>query len=188
MKKISSYFGISLFAIANYAYAAPAHQHGKASLDIAIEHNKVLVSLESPLDNLLGFEHAPKTPAEIQLAKKMASTLMSKNGVITLPTAANCKLSKVTLESAAISAQYLGGKIAPEKENPFAESDNKPENGHADLDGSFEFTCANIQAISEIQVSLFQHFPHTQSVQVQLVSGKLQKAFTLTPKQNKIHF
>ena len=41
-----------------------AHVHGVATLDIAVEARKITVQLESPLDNLLGYERTPRTDAE----------------------------------------------------------------------------------------------------------------------------
>jgi len=69
------------------ANAADKHVHGEAELYIAIEGNKVLLELESPADNILGFEHQPSTPQqEKQVADAMAelktySSLIEFKGV-----------------------------------------------------------------------------------------------------------
>ena len=46
------------------ARSADAHLHGAAELAIVLENGRVTVELETPLYNLLGFEHAPETEAQ----------------------------------------------------------------------------------------------------------------------------
>ena len=41
------------------AHCAPAHVHGVARIDLAVDGDQLTLSLEMPLDNLVGFEHAP---------------------------------------------------------------------------------------------------------------------------------
>ncbi len=38
-----------------------SHEHGSASLNIAVENNSVFIELDSPWNNLVGFEHDPST-------------------------------------------------------------------------------------------------------------------------------
>jgi len=56
------------------AHAAPAHVHGVAKMDLAVDGNKLTLSMEMPLDNLVGFEHLPKTDKQkAALAEAMAT-------------------------------------------------------------------------------------------------------------------
>ena len=41
-----------------------AHEHGVATLGVAIEQRQLDIILESPAINVLGFEHSPRAPAE----------------------------------------------------------------------------------------------------------------------------
>ncbi|MEO6563194.1 MAG: DUF2796 domain-containing protein, partial [Nitrosospira sp.] len=54
------------------AHEPAAHVHGAGSLEIAIDGAAVQINLYSPLDNLLGFEHAPENEKERQTARTMA--------------------------------------------------------------------------------------------------------------------
>ena len=51
-------------ALAQTQRQAGAHQHGKGKLDIVIEGATVSMALDVPADDIVGFEHAAKTPAE----------------------------------------------------------------------------------------------------------------------------
>ena len=65
-----------------FAYAAPAHVHGVAKIDLAVDGNKLTLSMEMPLENLAGFEHLPKTDKQkAALAEAMKSL---KNGARSL--------------------------------------------------------------------------------------------------------
>src|SRR3954469_21515167 len=55
--------------------AGHAHEHGVARLDVAVEGTKIMVMLDTPLDNLVGFEHEPRNDAEHQKADAAVSRL-----------------------------------------------------------------------------------------------------------------
>jgi Protein of unknown function (DUF2796) len=52
-----------------------AHVHGGARLDIAVEPRRILLFFETPLDNLVGFERAPRTDAERRRADEAVARL-----------------------------------------------------------------------------------------------------------------
>jgi hypothetical protein len=55
------------FAAAPAWSAGKAHEHGALKLDVAIEGNKLTIAMEAPLDNLLGFERAPRGPFDFSV-------------------------------------------------------------------------------------------------------------------------
>ena len=62
-------------ALMGAAQAAGAHQHGVAQLEVAADGNSLTVTLDTPLDNLLGFERGPRTDAERKAVQAMAQRL-----------------------------------------------------------------------------------------------------------------
>lgn len=155
------------------ASAAPAHVHGLAHLDVSLEGNVLNISMESPLDSLLGFERAPRGNAEIARVRAMAAVLREADRVFLTTPAAGCSLSSVHLSSSALSPQLLGETAS----KPAATEEPA---GHADLDADFSFKCANPAALSSIVVQLFESFPAMKSIDLQLVTPKLQKAAKLS--------
>lgn len=137
--------------------AGNAHQHGVAKLDIAVEATKLTIQLESPLDNLLGFERAPRTDAERKLADAAVAKLRAAASMFKIDPAAQCKLANVELSSSALKL----GKPNPEEEKA----------GHADIDGSFEFECLDAAKAAYIDVGLFE-FSHLQRLEVQVATPK----------------
>ncbi len=57
---------------------------------------------------------------------------------------------------------------------------------HADISVSYLFNCSNPSAITKLPVTLFQHFPLTEKVQVQGIINDQQMATSLTPENNNI--
>lgn len=49
---------VVLFTSAAYAQGE-RHQHGASTLEISLEKNTLAIRWESPLNDLIGFEHAP---------------------------------------------------------------------------------------------------------------------------------
>ena len=137
--------------------AGPAHVHGVARLDIAIEATRLSVQLEMPLENLLGFERAPRTDAERRQADAVIARLRAAGAMFVIDPAARCKPATVELESAALK---LG---SPEPKATQA--------GHADVDGSFEFACVDATKAAYIDVGLFE-FARLQRLEVQVAAPR----------------
>ena len=152
------------------AAAAPAHQHGVARLDIAVETGRVTLELETPLDNLLGFERAPRTDAERERAAAAVTRLKAADALFRIDAAAGCSLAKVALVSAALG---LGG-TAPDKE------------GHADLEGHFEFSCKAGGRAGFVEVGLFEAFAALRRIELQVVSPRGQMKATLMRPASRV--
>jgi hypothetical protein len=82
--------------------AGPAHVHGVARLDVAIEATRVTVQMEMPLENLLGYERAPRSDAERRQADAAVARLRAVSAMFVIDPAAQCKPATVELESAAL--------------------------------------------------------------------------------------
>lgn len=90
------------FAAAPAWSAGKAHEHGALKLDVAIEGNKLTIAMEAPLDNLLGFERAPRTDAERKAAAEVLARLRSPiqgKALFSADAAAQCTLSKADVQA-----------------------------------------------------------------------------------------
>lgn len=166
----------ALFALAP-AGAHEAHVHGLGKLDVALDGNTLTLHLDTPLVNLLGFEHAAKSAQDRQAAQKMSTQLRSAAGMFAPTPAAECKPASVKLVSAALDPALLGEAPATAKPEPAHAAAGE----HADLDGDFVFHCAHPERLQAIDVKLFDAFPGFQKIDVQAVTPKRQSAVTLKP-------
>lgn len=152
-----------------FAHELGAHVHGVATLQVAVDEKTMTLNFSSPLDSLLGFEHVARNAQQKAAVKNMADRL-NQAGRLFIPTAeAQCKLQSVKLDSLVLAA-----KPAPDKEG-----------GHADLDGEFVFTCKQIDKLHDLEVLLFDAFPHLRQLKVEVATLKKQTAATLAPTQRR---
>ena len=155
------------------AAAHGPHVHGVGKLDVAIDDKTLSLHLDSPLINLLGFEHAASSAPDRLAAQKMAAQLRAADQVFVTTPAAQCRVTSVSLTSIALDPALLGEKPATPKA---ADHD-----GHADLDADFVFTCAHPEQLRAIDVKLFDLYTGFHTIDVQAVTPKGQSAATLTP-------
>lgn len=151
------------------ALAGKAHEHGAAKLDIAVEAGRLSMTLESPLDGLLGFERAPRSAAEQRAADTLVATLKAADTLFRIDPAAQCRLSSVTLESAPLK---LGRSTAG------------PDDGHGDLDADFEFAC--LAAPAFVEIGLFKAFPRLARLEVQTATERGQRKQLLVRPASRV--
>ena len=161
----------SPFAV-GWALAGAAHEHGVARLDVAVDAGRVSIELDTPLDNLLGFERAPRTDAERDKIAAMLARLRAGDVLFRIDAAAGCTLAKVDLVSAPLEL----GKVAAGA----AASD------HADLNAVFDFRCKNGARAGFVEVGLFDAFPALKRIELQVLTPKGQLKATLRKPASRV--
>ena len=115
-------------ALAQTERELDAHEHGAATLDVALDGSRLYLDLRTPADNVLGFEHAPSTP-EQRAALEAARAVLESAAPFTPDPAAGCSLEEVTV------SLDLPGEDAHDEED-HADDDHADEahadEGHAD--------------------------------------------------------
>lgn len=162
----------ALLAMAGGAAARDAHVHGTASLQIAVEGNTLEIGFVSPLDDLLGFEHAPRDDRQRQAVQAMVGHF-SNPGALFLPTgAAGCTAGQAELDSPLTNAARPGQR----------------RNGgeHAELEATIVYRCATPSALKGLEVRLFDAFPRLQRIQAQVAGPRGQSAATLSRSRRSL--
>jgi hypothetical protein len=152
-----------------------AHQHGVAQLAVAVEGARLVIELDTPLDNLIGFERAPRTAAERQRADAAITKLRAAQTLFKAPAEAGCTLAGVNLE-----APLLGLK---------ADDGGEParvEDGHADLAGRFAFDCREPGKLRHLDVGLFSAFTGFKRIEAQVAGPKGQSKAMLRPSAARL--
>ena len=169
----------TLFAAAA-AHAAQPHEHGVARLDVMVDAGRVSIELDTPLDNLLGFERAPRTDAEREKVAAMLARLRAGDVLFRIDAVAGCTLAKVELVSAFLGLGVDLGKSGAVSHSTTAASD------HADLNGSFEFRCKNGARAGFVEVGLFEAFPALKRIDLQVVTPKGQLKAVLRKPASRV--
>ena len=137
------------------AHAAGAHEHGVASLNVARSGSELLIELDSPLDNFVGFEHAPGNAEQKRRLADALAVLRDPARVVSLPDAAACRLVEAEVDD----------PFAPHDDHHHEEADGHEDGelGHADLEASWHFECANAAALVGFDVELWAFSPPWQA-------------------------
>jgi len=166
------------------AHQPGAHVHGLATLEVAIDGAAVQISLDSPLDNLLGFERAPRNEKDRQAVKTMALKLHQAAILFVFTPAAQCRLESARLESAVLAPGLLAPAADSGKSSDTAKADSADV--HAELAATWHFQCAMPQALQGIEVRLFQQFSGLKRIDAAVVGPKGQSSAKLSPKSTRL--
>jgi hypothetical protein len=159
------------------------HEHGVASLNVALDGQTLEIQLESPAMNLVGFEHEAKSDADKAKVAAARQHLEQPQALFALPAEAKCVVQESTLESPLFAGHEH------EHEHEHEHHDHGDEHGHSDIDASYRFVCANAGALQTLDLgSFFSTFPATEKLEVQLIGPSGQQGTELTPKQSRLSF
>jgi len=184
MKKILLFLFVlcSASALVSLAHAHKAHEHGRANMNIAVDGAQVTILLESPLQSLLSFGHAPATPEQRTQVREMAIR-MHQEELFRLTPAAECRLERVALAAEVLGADLLDPNI------PFSPDEGIVQSSEAtcdDLDAEFLFVCGKPENLNSVDVLLFSAWPKIERIRVQAVTPKGQRSANLTPRRNQV--
>lgn len=144
-----------------------AHIHGGATLSIAVDGNNVTAELETPLYNLLGFEHGPETAEQKGTVEKVEKQLSEPSTLIRFNDDAGCKAMPVT------STTELFDHDDHE--------DHDDHSDHRDVVISYGFTCDAPEKLSRLNADLLTAFPLMDELDVVYLGANNQASFELTP-------
>ncbi len=154
-----------------------AHKHGHAKLEVSLEQGRLNFELLSPMDNLVGLEHAPKNDRQVKALAELRSLLQNPRNFFEPNQEALC-----TQENLVFSSSLFGD----------AHGDTpKAARGHTDLRYQVSFTCKAADALKEVNVMAFEAFRRLHEIETQLVtdqSGGQARALELDKRNTIIRF
>ncbi len=178
-----------LLPLTTWGGAGHSHEHGVATLNLALSPYQVHLEFLSPAYNLLGFEHAPQTQAQ-QTAVNQMLTALADGHLFNLQ-GGGCILESHALETGFTKADMPrhGNEPGHEHKHGHAHHDHQhlhdePTNaaGFHDLLLLLGYNCDAVPERLSIAPLLAQ-FPAIAQLQVQVVGMQGQRAQQLTPAQ-----
>ena len=154
-----------------------SHEHGVTILNVAAEDGAVLLELEGPAMNFVGFEHPPRTDEQKQAIADTVAALRAGDSLFTLSPAAGC-----TLVSA--SSEHTGDAAHDDHDDHGDHDDHDQhdnESSHSEFVAEYEFSCEDLSELAELTVNLFEQFPLTSEVEASFVGASFQTFKELTP-------
>ena len=154
-----------------------AHEHGVGQLDIAIDGQQVAMELHAPGADIVGFEYAAESDADLAAVDAAATTLAGPLDLFVLPEAAGCSVvtAAAGLESEEDHDDHGDehdeqGHDDHDDDHDEGHDDHASETGHTEFHAEYLLTCANPSAITEINFAYFDTFPNALEVEVQIIS------------------
>jgi len=165
------------FTVSAFAHQQHAHTHGRLSLDVAIDTQTITLLIASPLDSFLGFERAPRTDTEHKRVHELVTQMNKAENLFQITPAAECKRTKVKLESTALSL----GETEEGVHNSSRATQDSHGHDHGDISIEVVFTCAKVRTAQYIDIKLFDVYIRLKNIDAQVVSSHGQFKHTLRP-------
>ena len=199
MKPTFALLAASCFAASAHAESRElgAHEHGWGALNIAVEKYTVLMELEAPGADIVGFEH-PAELAEDRAAIEAAIVTLEQPLALFVPAeAAGCAVNSASVrlltegedndehdhEKHDHDEEKHADHDHDEHDHDEEEHDHDDDHtdhedgGHTEFRAEYELNCADPSALSVIDFAYFARFPNAEGLAVQLISGKGAKGF-----------
>jgi hypothetical protein len=160
-----------------------AHEHGVGRLNAALDGQTLELELESPAMNLVGFEHAATSDADKAKVAAVRAQLEKPLPLFNLPKAAGCVVENQELESP------LFGDEPQADDDHDEDAKDEHHHGHSEIHARYSFTCATPGALKTLDLAnIFNTFPATQKIQVQLIGPSGQQGVEVTAKAAALKF
>lgn len=153
-----------------------AHEHGRGTLSIAMEGERLSMEFEAPGVDIVGFEHAAKTRQQKAAVEKAKKQLSAPQTLFQLPPSAGCVLQEA--------------KVAIESENHDHEAKKEPgghdASEHSAFNAKYAFNCKAPANITAIEFGYFRVFAGAQKLDVNVVTAKAQTKFEATRAKPRV--
>lgn len=147
-----------------------AHIHDVAHLSLISDGAHLRLELEGAAAGFLGFEHAPQSEDESRAVAALKDRLRAIDSLFQINAAARCSPDEIAIDMPGLEdhAEHSG-------------HDTDHDGGHTDIEARYDFTCRSIDALETVAVTLFDHFPGFETVEVVYLLDDRQSAQTLRP-------
>ena len=148
----TEYGAASAQTAAPHKRALPAHVHGGAKLDIAIDGKAATIELETPADGIVGFEHAAVSAADQKQQAAALDTLKNR-------------IAEMVVFDRSAACTFTPHKVAVEKDS---------DGDHSDVKAEFGVICGKPPAGTTLRFGFSKIFPRIVDVEIQLLNGSQQ--------------
>ena len=166
-----------------------AHEHGHGHLNLVVDGNQLMIELQAPAADLVGFEHTAKSDEEKAQYAKAVARLQQPDALFRFDPAAGCKLTRQELQAAKEDHDH---EHEHEHEHEHDKADGAHDEhhhddaGHADMGAMYTYTCATPAKLNGFEATLFSLYPSLEKLSVQGILATGQTAAELTPSANKL--
>ena len=163
----------------HHGHGHDAHEHGHGHLNLVLDGNRLMIELQAPAADLVGFEHAAKSDEEKAQYAQAVARLNQPDALFRFAQAAGCKLTQQESNTANKTHDH-------EKSDGGHDDHHHDDAGHADMGAMYTYTCAQPDKLTGLEATLFSVYPSLEKLSVQGILPGSQTAAELTPSANKL--
>jgi hypothetical protein len=158
-----------------------AHTHGVAKLTILQDRHALLIELESPTINIVGFEHEPRDDNQIELMKNALMLLKQPDSILQL-SSLDCEIEQ--------AVSNISGAMGSHAHSNLQQNDlqHNHSHNHSEFQVIFGLNCASQTPPAELVITAFENFRGIQTLEIQWAINGLQGMQRLNPTQTRIRF
>ena len=185
-----------------------AHAHGHGSINLVTEGEELVIELEIPGANVVGFEHAPNTDEQKAKVEQAVETFRKGATLFAATANAKCELEDVAVTLGAIGHgdseheehdtdkheehetekhEEHETKDGDEGTQAHEHADEGDSETHSELHATYVFHCENPAALAAVDVKVFEFLLDAEALDAQVVTANLQSAVELTPDDARIN-
>lgn len=190
-------------------YGPAQHVHGVVELGVVVEGGTVAVTLNAPLSDVVGFEHAPENGEQLELIRQAAATLSNPDAMFGLSDSANCTISHTSIDGPAYVREHLaeddaagaaesdddhhdehdshGGESG---NNEHAEPDGHDDHGdseqHAEVNANYEWACGNASDLDSLELRFTESFADVETIEIQILTAAGAQVLTVEGRAKSV--
>lgn len=171
-------FGVQANHDDHESHGHGAHEHGHGHLNLVLDGNQLMIELQAPAADLVGFEHAARSDEEKAQYARALARLQQPDALFRLDPAAGCTLTRQEINAAKEEHDHDHDH---EKADGDQDEHHHDEAGHADMGAMYTYTCETPAKLTGLEATLFAVYPSLEKLSVQGILPNGQTAAELTP-------
>ena len=198
------------------SYVSAQHVHGVIDLGVVIEDQMLAVSVDAPLSDVVGFEHAPGNEEQASRLEKAAAILANADLMFGLTGTAGCNVTSTEITAPDyLEALIAGAEDHDDHHGHDHDDHDKDHDGHghedpdhdhdshghdhdghehdddhgtehAELNAAYQWTCRNPSELDALALSFVESFVSVETVRVQLLTSDGAQVMSLTGKDTSL--
>ena len=194
--------------------SAPAqHVHGVVELGVVVEGDRIAVSLDAPLSDVVGFEHAPENDEQLELVRQAAATLANPDAMFGLADSASCTISDTSIEGPAYVLEHLAddhvGGVLSDHDHEDAHDSNGTDHGHdehgesadhdeaaahdhddseqhAEITANYQWACGNASDLDSLALRFAESFAGVETIEIQILTASGAQVLTVEGRATSV--
>ena len=176
------------------------HVHGVIELGVVVEGGTVAVSLNAPLSDVVGFEHAPENDEQLERVRQAAAVLSKADAMFGLADSASCTIADASIDGPAWVTEHLAEADAHSAESGHDDRDEHDSHGgesarddheesaahedghehedehddseeHAEINANYEWQCGNAANLDSLALRFTESFAGVETIEVQILTS-----------------